>query len=132
MTDAYHQITEGIGEQHVHYVRGNRLPSLVAQIVDEFGVPLDLTDRKVRLSLRRTAGIVENTADWVTERDVLVQDAASGSIYYDVQPGDMDTNPGEFELVIKVYDASDNLLLTVPTERDVFVIIRDDPFTGLS
>ena len=104
----------------------DRLPSIIAQIVDDQGVPVDLTDSRVYLTTRRVAGVSdpERGYEWSNILQVLIVDPPIGVIYYDLQPGDTDANPGEFELMVLVI-FPDGTQLNVPTVSNCRIVVRD-------
>lgn len=103
----------------------DRLPSFVAQVVDDRGNPVDLTDAVARVSARRIAGrSADGTYDWTGPFDAQIVDATEGVVYYDWQPEDTVTYPGVFHLVI-IITFSDDTGLVVPTDQPVKVTLRD-------
>ena len=102
------------------------LPSLVVQVVDDDGDPVDLTGARAWFSTRRLSGVVDESWEWGPGIEVLIANPAEGILYYDMQPGDTDTNPGLFELtaIIKFADGTE---LTVPTNESAELTIRDAP-----
>ena len=104
-----------IDEQNLTLRQGDRLPSLVAQIVDEFGIAVDLTGYTINASLRRESSGFGG---------VSVLDRVNGVVSYDWQETDTSSQaPGRYELVMVLIDVS-SIKLTVPTERNAYITIR--------
>ena len=127
MTRPFRSIDLPFSIQTITYRRGDTLPSIFGEILDEDENPYDLTDRYVQMYVRRQSGVREITGDWAGPYDMQVLDAVNGVIYRDLDDTDTASNPGMFELSFRVYDLSDVLVLTVPTDRDLFIRLRDNP-----
>lgn len=112
-----------IDEQILTLRQGDRLPSLVAQVVDEFGIAVDLTGYTINASFRRESSGFGG-GDWESYLPVSVLDRVNGVVSYDWQETDtLSKTPGRYELVMVLTDAS-SIKLTVPTERNAYVVIR--------
>lgn len=112
-----------IDEQNLTLRQGDRLPSLVAQIVDEFGIAVDLTGYTINASLRRESSGFGG-GDWQSYLPVSVLDRVNGVVSYDWQETDtLSQAPGRYELVMVLIDVS-SIKLTVPTERNAYITIR--------
>lgn len=128
MVRPFQSIDLPYGEQTMFFRRGDSLPSIVVKVVDEKKVPLNLTGLRADFWVRRRSGIATSTPDWTGPLPGTILDATNGIVYYDTTVGDTTTNPGNFEMSLRLYtENTDDLLLTVPTDRDVFVELRDDP-----
>lgn len=114
------------GPDRIELRRGDRLPSIVVQLVDDQNVPIDLTGAAVFVTARRRTGkpIAPWYNSWTTGRQCLIIDAPNGIVYYDLQPADTVTNPGQFDLacLIRFGDGSE---ITVPTEPETTVELGD-------
>lgn len=105
--------------------QGDRLPTLVAQIVDDLGEIIDLTGHTAWLSTRKTES-ANGGGDWSGQRQTLIIDYQEGLISYDWQVDDtLTADPGTYELnVAIVSDATGHTVVTVPTNRDTFLVVR--------
>ena len=109
--------------------KGDRLPSFVARIVDEDGVPFQLADTDmVTMRLTRIAPLSAaeplNDASWTTgDRIVATVPDVPGAIRFDWQPGDVSMDPGTFEVTVTVDDGA-GVRTTVPTYRQTFLVVR--------
>lgn len=114
-----------IGPQELSIRAGDRLPSLVAEIIDDQGRPVALSGGdRVFLSTRRLTGVPVVGNDWQVAREVLIIDRPDARWYYDFQSYDTDTNPGLFELVVLIKFAN-GTELTAPTRSNCRVHVRD-------
>ena len=112
-----------IAEQNLTLRQGDRLPSLVAQIVDEFDIAVDLTGYDINASLRRESSGFGG-GDWQSYLPVSVLDRINGVVSYDWQGSDTSSlAPGRYELTMVLIDVS-SIKITVPTERNAYVTIR--------
>jgi hypothetical protein len=113
-----------IGEQNLVLRQGDRLPSLVAQVVDEFGVIVDLTPYTVvNASLRRVSS-GQGGDDWESYLPLTVLDPVVGIVKYDWQ--EFDTafrTPGRYDLAMVLSDGT-GIKITIPTERNAYITIR--------
>lgn len=107
-------------EPTIFYRRGDTLPGIVAELVDDQGNPIDLTNYVPMMSARRIEGT--GPKGWSVPRAVFSPNPTEGLLFYDVEPGDTDTTPGIFELVVTLDGATD---IAVPTLRENIVQIRD-------
>ena len=114
-----------LGPQRLSLRAGDRLPGLIMQILNDRGDPVSLVNAVVFLSMRRVSGEPGWSGwDWTPARQVLIVQPTNGVIYYDVQPFDTDTNPGEFELALRV-EFADGISFTAPTKSNARVYVRD-------
>jgi hypothetical protein len=116
-----------LGPQRLNMRATDRLPSIIAQVIDDQGVAVDLTEARVYMTTRRVVGVAdpERGYDWSNILQVVIVDAPIGVIYYDLQPGDTDANPGEFELMVLVV-FPDGTQLNVPTVSNCRIVVRDN------
>jgi len=113
-----------LGPQQLVYRRGDTLPGIVIELLDDRGAAINLTDTTCWLSTRRVSGIPHHGNEWGPPRQVLIVDAENGVIYYDVQRADTDVPPGEFELAVVISEAG--LEVSVPTQpKGAKLVIRD-------
>jgi len=118
-------VGELIAEQTLYIRQGDQLPSLVMQIVDEFGDPINIVGKQAWLTLRVTDQFGTET-DWGNPRETLILDPANGIVVYDWQPGDTDSsNPGTYELTIDITDSGTPDFIT-PTRRDTYIGLRPE------
>jgi len=121
-------VTAGVGEliaeQFISIRQADRLPSIVMQVVDEFGTPIDLTDKTAWLVVRKIES-GNGGGTWGIPRQTLIFDYEQGVVVYDWQESDTATSdPGTYELVIEIRFANGDLDFTVPTRRDSFIVVR--------
>ena len=122
---------QGFGEENLAKTQtlelrqGDRLPTLVVQVVDDLGNIIDLTDRTAWLSVRRVQS-GEGASPWGGRRQAAITDAVNGIITYDWQPFDTEfAPPGTFELILTVIDnATGQDILTAPTRSNPVLVIR--------
>lgn len=100
----------------VYMTVGDRLPSLVEQLADQFG-PVDLTGATVKLQVAR-AGV--NKVD--TAATVIA--ASSGMVQYDWASADVDT-PGVFFYKWQV--TQDGKVWHFPSDRPKTVSFSENP-----
>jgi hypothetical protein len=111
--------------QYLTIRQGDRLPTLAAQIVNDKGEAIDLTDHTAWLSTRKV-GAATGAGPWSNMRQTLIINYVEGIISYDWQIEDtLTTDPGDYELNVSVIsDATGEIVVTVPTNRDTFLVVR--------
>jgi hypothetical protein len=117
---------ENLAQTQVLRIRqGDRLPTLVAQIVDDLGEIIDLTGHTAWLSTRKVQS-ANGGGNWSNQRQTLIIDYVAGLISYDWQKEDTFTSdPGTYEFNVSIVsDATDEVVVTVPTNRDTFLVVR--------
>ena len=110
--------------------QGDRLPSLVMQVTDEFGDSINLVGFTAWLVTRRVES-ADGAGLWGTPLETLILDPPNGVVVYDWQPEDTENaSPGIYELVVEIRDgATGEHAYDVPTRRDTFLSLRSDvPF----
>jgi hypothetical protein len=112
-----------IGDNRLIYRQQDRLPGLLMRIVDGFDTPVDLTEFTVALSLRRISGVHGRRGGWSEPRQCTIRDPLTGLIFYDMQPEDTNTDPGEFELLAILYDQGQRVA-SAPTRPDAFIQVN--------
>jgi hypothetical protein len=112
---------------------GDRLPSLVLQLLDDENIPIDLATAKVYVMTRRRSGEPLDPwgYGWTVGKECLIIDAANAVVYYDLQPFDTVTNPGQFDLACYVRYA-DGTAATLPSEPTVTVELADEIRDGVA
>ena len=119
------------GIQEVHLRKGDRLPGLLMKIVDDFREPVPLTGLRVYITLRRVEGVENITGTWLPLREIQIRDAAQGIVFYDVQDYDTAFNPGRFEVIVVLVDATTlERVLTVPTRREAYISMNSNVLVG--
>lgn len=113
-----------IGPQSLQYRAGDRLPSVLAQILDPHDEPYPLGNSRVFLSTRRIFGMAGASSEWGRGRQALILDPDLAIIYYDMQPEDTMVTPGVFEL-IAIIEEENGEVLTVPTQLRAELTVRD-------
>lgn len=115
-------------EDHLQWSSGDTLPSLVVQVIDDLNEPVDLTGCQAWFSVRRISGqnFEVNDWNWSTGVEVQIANPQQGIMYYDMQPGDTDTNAGTFE-ISAVLLFPDGTELTVPSTESAQLSVRDAP-----
>jgi len=105
--------------------RGDRLPSIVVQIIDEFGTPVDITGYQAWISFRRLE-TSDGAGPWGLGIQTIISDETQGIISYDWQLEDtLGALPGTYEFVVSMVDPITKIVeFTAPTTRDTFVAIR--------
>jgi len=119
-----------IGEDRLIYRQLDRLPGLLLRIVDGFGEPIDLTPFTVELSTRRISGVATSNDGWTVPRQCTIRDPLEGLIFYDIQPDDTNTNPGEFELIAIMLEQG-RRVATAPTHPNTFIQVNSNADTDL-
>jgi hypothetical protein len=111
--------------QYLTLRQGDRIPTLVAQVVDDEGDIIDLTGHTAWLSTRKVES-ANGGGNWSNDRQTLIIDYVNGLISYDWQIEDtLFVDPGTYELNLSIVsDATGEVVVTVPTNRDTFLIIR--------
>ena len=111
--------------QYLRLRQGDRLPTLVAQIVDDLGEIIDLTGHTAWLSTRKTQS-ADGGGNWSNQRQTLIIDYLQGLISYDWQEDDtLTSDPGTYEFNVSIVsDATGETVVTVPTNRDTFLVVR--------
>lgn len=104
--------------------QGDRLPQILAQVVDEFGVPQDLTGKTAYLSVQKELS-GNGAGSWGLSVQALIIDPVKGQISYDFQESDTaDSDPGVYELIVTIYDIStDEIEYSAPTNRDTYIAL---------
>ena len=119
-------VGEVIAEQTLFIRQGDRLPSLVMQVVDEFGDAIDLTDRTAWLVTRPTE-TAQGGGLWGTPRETVIFDREEGVVVYDWQQIDtINASPGLYELIVEIRYLDGSTDFTAPTRRDTFIGVRSD------
>jgi hypothetical protein len=109
-----------LADDSIVVVRGDTLPSLIAQIVGDDSIPLDLTGCTVWFNARPLAG--ERTDGW--SGACIIVRAVDGIFAFDWGPGDTIT-PGVYAAEAEVIFPSGRRL-TVPTGHRLRMTIPDD------
>ncbi len=111
--------------------QGDRLPTLVAQVVDDLGDVVDLSGQTAWLSSRRIESSVgggswEGLSPWRGRKEMIVLTGTEGIVQYDWQVFDTAlAEPGVYELVVTlVSDATGLDLFTTPSKRTAFLNVR--------
>jgi len=111
--------------------QGDRLPTLVAQVVDDLGGVIDLTGQTAWLSSRRVesaagGGTWDDSGTWSGRREMIVLSGTEGIVQYDWQVFDTAlAKPGVYELIVTlVSDATGLDLFTTPSKRTTFLDVR--------
>lgn len=119
----------GVGEvlqtQTLTIRQGDRLPSIVVQVIDEFNEAVALTGQDAYLAIRRIES-GDGGDIWNDPIQTLILDEAQGIVSYDWQLVNTEAAlPGTYEFVVNLVDRTTGKLdLTVPTTRDTFIAIR--------
>lgn len=102
-----------------HLKKGDRLPALKVQFLDADGLPINLTGKTVRFSMR----LVGSSTPKINNAPATVDNATSGMASYAWQATDVDT-PGMYQGEFDVVEA-DGKVQTVPANGYISIEIED-------
>ncbi len=119
-------LEENLAQTQILRIRqADRLPTLVVQLVDDMGDPIDLIGHSAWLAVRKEQS-ANGGGSWSEPRQTVIIDYSQGIMSYDWQEVDTATSdPGIYELSVTIRsDETDESVVTAPTHRDTYVSIR--------
>lgn len=105
---------------------GNRLPQFSADLLDEFGAPIDLTGMRAWMVVRALDAptVFGNANPYIAECTIVAP--LLGSVRYDWLQVEVDAAiPGRYNVSVRLTDAATDVeVLEVPSRRDATILVR--------